>query len=182
MRIVIENSPPHLKTSCYFFILHLKDRFLAYVVCSVAQSCLILPYPTDYSLPGSSVHGIFEAKLLEWVTISYSRESSQPKYQAHISCISCFGRWILHHYATWEAHIWMGIKENKRWYLAREKLMEGHCGMLPPPFNVPSCAPVEESLSIVLRLRKPLLDALHCLTFNVSSTFLSLLSSLWPLL
>ena len=82
----------------------------------------------------------------------------------------------------WEAHIMMGIKENKRRYLAREKPTEGHCGMLPPPFNVPSCAPAEEGLSIVPRLSKPLLDALHCLTFNVSSAFLPLLSSLWPLL
>ena len=75
-----------------------------------------------------------------------------------------------------------GNKENKRRYLAREKPTEGHCGMLPPPFNVPSCAPAEEGLSIVPRLSKPLLDALHCLTFNVSSAFLPLLSSLWPLL
>ena len=43
---------------------------------SVAQSCLTLCDPMDYSLQGSSVHGIFQARVLEWVAISFSRESS----------------------------------------------------------------------------------------------------------
>ena len=38
----------------------------------VAQSCLTLSDPMDYSLPGSSVHGIFQATVLEWVTIAFS--------------------------------------------------------------------------------------------------------------
>ena len=42
----------------------------------VAQSCPTLCDPTDCSLPGSSVHGIFPARILEWVTISSSRGSS----------------------------------------------------------------------------------------------------------
>ena len=41
----------------------------------VAQSCLTLCDPMDYSLPGSSVHGIFQARVLEWVAISFSRGS-----------------------------------------------------------------------------------------------------------
>ena len=45
----------------------------------VAQSCLILCNPMDCSLPGSSVHGILQARLLEWVAISFSRGSSQPR-------------------------------------------------------------------------------------------------------
>ena len=44
----------------------------------VAQSCLTLCDPTDCSLPGSSVHGIFKAIVLEWIAISFSRGSSQP--------------------------------------------------------------------------------------------------------
>ena len=44
------------------------------------------------SLPGSSVHGILQARILEWVAISFSRGSSPPRDQAHISCISCIGR------------------------------------------------------------------------------------------
>ena len=45
----------------------------------VAQSCLTLCDPTDCSLPGSSVHGIFQARVLEWVAIFFSRASSQPR-------------------------------------------------------------------------------------------------------
>ena len=48
-------------------------RSLYYVVCLVAQSCLTLCDPLDYSPPGSSVHGIFQARILERVTISYSK-------------------------------------------------------------------------------------------------------------
>ena len=38
----------------------------------VAQSCLTLSDPMDYSLPGSSIHGIFQARVLEWVAIAFS--------------------------------------------------------------------------------------------------------------
>ena len=71
-------------------------------VCVCAQSCLILCNPTDYSLPSSSVHGISQARTLEWVAISSSRGSSQPKDQTHISCIFCIGRQILCHWAIWD--------------------------------------------------------------------------------
>ena len=43
----------------------------------VTQSCLTLCDPVDCSLPGSSVHGIFQARILEWVVIPFSRGSSQ---------------------------------------------------------------------------------------------------------
>ena len=45
----------------------------------VAQSCLTLCDPKDYRLPGFSIHGIFQARVLEWVAISFSRGSSQPR-------------------------------------------------------------------------------------------------------
>ena len=45
----------------------------------VAQSCLTLCDPMDCSPPGSSVHEIFQARILEWVAISFSRGSSQPR-------------------------------------------------------------------------------------------------------
>ena len=47
----------------------------------VTQSCLTLCDPMDGSLPGSSVHSIFQARVLEWVAISFSRRSSQPRDQ-----------------------------------------------------------------------------------------------------
>ena len=57
----------------------------------------------DCSLPGSPVHGIFQARILEWVTISSSRGSSQPRDWTLVTCVSCIGRRILYHCATWEA-------------------------------------------------------------------------------
>ena len=48
-------------------------------VTEVAQSCLTLCDPMDCSLPRSSIHGIFQARVLEWVVISFSRRSSQPR-------------------------------------------------------------------------------------------------------
>ena len=48
----------------------------SYYCCFVAKSCLILCDPMDCSLPGSSVHGISQARVLQWITISFSRESS----------------------------------------------------------------------------------------------------------
>ena len=52
--------------------------------------------PMDCSPPGSSVHGILEARILKWVAISFSRRSSWPRDQTCISCVSCIGRQILH--------------------------------------------------------------------------------------
>ena len=48
-------------------------------VSDVAQSCPTLCDPMDCGLPRSSVHGAFQARVLEWVTISFSRGSSQPR-------------------------------------------------------------------------------------------------------
>ena len=51
--------------------------------------------PMDSSLPGFSVHGIFQARVLEWVAISFSRGSSQPRDQTQVSCVAgrCFTLW-----------------------------------------------------------------------------------------
>ena len=71
---------------------------------SVAQSCLILCDPMDYSPPGFSVRQILQARTLELVVaISFFRGSFRPSNQTHVSCISCIGRQILYHWATWEA-------------------------------------------------------------------------------
>ena len=53
----------------------------------VARSCPNLCNPIDCSLPGSSVHGIFQAVVLEWIAISFSRGSSQPKARTWVSHI-----------------------------------------------------------------------------------------------
>ena len=51
-----------------------------------AQSCLTLCHRMDCSLPGFSVHGIFQARILEWVAISFSRGSSRPGDWTRVSC------------------------------------------------------------------------------------------------
>ena len=61
------------------------------------QSCLTLCHPMDCSLPGSSVHGILPARILEWVSIPSSRESSWPRDQTCVSYVSCTGRQVLYH-------------------------------------------------------------------------------------
>ena len=66
------------------------------------QLCLTLCKPIDCSPPGSSVNGIFQARILQWVAISSSRGSSPPRDRTRISCVSCIGRRILYHCASWE--------------------------------------------------------------------------------
>ena len=66
------------------------------------MSCLTLCDPLDCSPPGSSVHGILQGRILELGVTSYSRGFSLPRDWTHISCISCIGRWIVFHWATWK--------------------------------------------------------------------------------
>ena len=51
----------------------------------VAQSCLTLCNPVDCSLPGSSIHGTLQARILQWVAISFSRGSSRPRDRTPVS-------------------------------------------------------------------------------------------------
>ena len=67
-----------------------------------AQSCLF--DPVGCSPPASSVHGNSQARVLESAAISSLRGSSRPRDRAHISCISCICRQILHFCTTWEDH------------------------------------------------------------------------------
>ena len=72
------------------------------LACIHAQSYPVLGSPIDCSPPGSSVHGILQARALEWVAISSSRGFSWPRDQTHISCVSCIRRQILYHWAPWK--------------------------------------------------------------------------------
>ena len=66
-----------------------KNCFLSdYSLCLVAQSCLTLCDPMDCSLPGSSVRGILQARILQWVAIPSSRASSQPRDRTQFSLIA----------------------------------------------------------------------------------------------
>ena len=72
-----------------------KSRMSLVYLWSAVQSCPTLCDPMDYSLPGFSVYGIFQTRILKQVAISYSRGSSWPKDHTWVSGISCTGRQIL---------------------------------------------------------------------------------------
>ena len=72
-------------------------------VCLCVQLCLTLCDPVDCSPLGGSVHGIFQARILEWVAISSSRVSFWLWDGTCISCVSCTGRQILYHCAIRDA-------------------------------------------------------------------------------
>ena len=79
-------------------------------VCAHAKSLLSCPglyNPMDCSPPGSSVHGILQAKILEWVAVPSSRGSSPPRDQTCIFYVSCLAGWFFITSATWEA-FWNG--------------------------------------------------------------------------
>ena len=69
-------------------------------VCLVAQSCPALCDSMACSQLGYSVHGILQARILEWVAISFSKGSSQLRDWNCFSCVSSLGRWILYHHTT----------------------------------------------------------------------------------
>ena len=78
---------------------HLPRKGLMWVH---AQSCPTLCNPMDCSPPDSSVLGILQARILEWVAMTSSRGSSPPRDQTLGYDVSCIGRRILHHWTTWE--------------------------------------------------------------------------------
>ena len=93
----------------------LRKSFLCYTVgpCYLfhvcAQLCPALCDPMDCSPPGSSVHGISQARILEWVVISSSGGSSQPRDWIYISCGSCIAGKFFTWWALREAqyiHYW----------------------------------------------------------------------------
>ena len=63
----------------------------------------------DCSPRGSYVHGILQARIPEWVAVPFSRGSSWPRDQTCVSYISCIGRQVLYHCATWERNWLIGI-------------------------------------------------------------------------
>ena len=69
----------------------------------VAQSCPTLCNPMDYSPPGSSVHGILQARILEWVAIPFSRGSSPPRDRTQCLMFSTLAGRFFTTGATWEA-------------------------------------------------------------------------------
>ena len=94
----IEFFKPFKSYTSYAFT-HL---YLIMYVWAHAQLCLTVCNTKDCSPPDSSVHDIAWARILEWVAISFSRGSSQPRDRTHVSCIC---RQMLYHWATREVLI-----------------------------------------------------------------------------
>ena len=69
---------------CHFLLQCMKVKSES----EVTQSCPTLSDPMDCSLLGFSLHGILQARILEWVAISFSRGASQPRDQTWVSCIA----------------------------------------------------------------------------------------------
>ena len=77
------NSDPdlYLENVCHFIYIYI-------CCCLVAKSCLTLLHPMGCSLPGLSVHGISQAKIWEWVALSFSRVYSWPRDPMYASCVA----------------------------------------------------------------------------------------------
>ena len=91
-------------------MIYLCFAVLYYTVCGCVCVQLCLTLSTPWTVAHQvSVHGISQARILEWVAISSSNGSSQPRNQTHVSGVLCIGRWILFHCATWKAHIILHI-------------------------------------------------------------------------
>ena len=81
----------------------LNSSFILYIIKYVhvhaksLKSGPTLCDPVDCSLTGSSVHGIPQPRILEWVAMPSSRGPSQPRDQTLVSCFSCLGRQVLYH-------------------------------------------------------------------------------------
>ena len=86
----------HLRNDQHLNVLFKNVLFVFVCLGLVAQLCLTLCNPMDYSLLGSSVRRISQARLQEWVAISFSRESSLPGDRTQVSCVcSIAGRFFM---------------------------------------------------------------------------------------
>ena len=105
----------------------------------------------DCSPPGPSVHGILQARILEWVPMPSSRGSSQPRDQACISYVSCIGRRGLYHYCHYNIvnQIYININNNdkkkqmKSYLKKRSHLLSQsgeHCDLRPETVTAPEPA------------------------------------------
>ena len=81
---------------------HLGSQLLVSLTSPVCKLSCFQLYPTlcdpmDCSLPGSYVHGIFQARILEWVTVSSSRDLPDLGIEPTLGYASCIGRQVLYH-------------------------------------------------------------------------------------
>ena len=84
--------------SLIYFNLFAPSIGLLACLLHLLQSCLTLCDFMNCNPPGFSVHVIFQARILEWVAMPFSRGSSRPRARTHISGVSCICRWFLYHW------------------------------------------------------------------------------------
>ena len=109
-----------------------KYNLSVQVLCAKSlQLCLILCDPMDSHLPDSSVHGIFQARILEWVAMPSSRGSSQPRDGTRVSYVSCISRQIITN-ATWET-LSVQVRAGKRVRTMPKLLLSSQIWVLAMP-------------------------------------------------
>ena len=87
---------------CFHKMAYADTHKLTSLCLLAAQSCLTLCDPVDCSPPGSSIHGILQARTLRWAAVSFSRGSFWSRNRIHVFCT---GRWVFYCWATREALI-----------------------------------------------------------------------------
>ena len=85
------------------------------IASEVAQSCLALCDPMGCSPPGSSIHGIFQARVLEWGAVFFSRGSSRPRDQTQVSLIAGW------RFTVWATRGEMNMNLGKLWEMVRDR-------------------------------------------------------------
>ena len=124
------------------------------------------------SPPASFVHGILQARIMEWIVIPFSRRSFQPRDQ---TCISCIGRQILYYWATMEAHIGVQPINNIVIVLGEQQSNSAiHIHNIQSPPELPSRMPHNTEQSSLYYTVRSLL-ANH---FEYSSVYISIPNSL----
>ena len=103
------------KYICYLYVylwhINILRHLHLYMKGVCVQLCLTYCDSRDCSLSGSAVHGISQARILEWAAISSSRGSSWPRDQTSLSYICSIGRQILYCWVNWEAHLYITRKQ-----------------------------------------------------------------------
>ena len=109
----------------------IKKVSFVYHVCMHAkllQLCPTLCNPMDGSQPGSSVHEISQARIVEWVSMASTRASSQPRGWTNIFYISCVGRRVLHQVPPGKPHSMVrDVNNGERYVCVRAEPMGSLC-------------------------------------------------------
>ena len=124
---IFELRVSHSMKPCFIWYMNgLKRHYLCFnlnICCLVAQSCSTLCNPMICSPPGSSVHGIFQGRILKWITIPFSRGFSRPRDRTQVSRLGGrrFNLW-----ATREAHFLYRIQQWRMFILPNPSWIVPH--------------------------------------------------------